>query len=87
MQCQFFIGKFQISSFAIEHRELITIDENIETTPYNLRPFRCMHVSEMIDQFYIETNDDEYAKPEDVFDDKTGKIEEIEYTGNDELGD
>lgn len=41
----------------------------------------------MIDQFDIETNDDEYAKPEDVFDDKTGKIEEIEYAGYDELGD
>jgi hypothetical protein len=41
----------------------------------------------MIYQFNIETNDDEYAKPEDVFDDKTGKIEEIKDAGDDELGD
>jgi len=46
-----------------------------------------MHVPEMINQFNIETNNDEYAKTEDVFDDKAGKIEEIEYTGNDELSD
>ena len=87
MQGQFLISEFQISSFAIEHRELITIDENIETTPYNLRPFRCMQVPEMIDQFNIETNDDEYAKPEDVFDNKARKIEKIKDAGYDELGD
>jgi len=46
-----------------------------------------MHISKMINQFDIESDDDEYAKPEDVFDDKTGKIEEIEYAGYDELGD
>ena len=41
----------------------------------------------MIYQFNIETNDDEYAKPEDVFDNKARKIEEIKDAGYDELGD
>lgn len=41
----------------------------------------------MIHQFDIESDDDEYAKPEDIFDDKTRQIEEIKDAGNDELGD
>ena len=41
----------------------------------------------MIYQFNIETNDDEYAKPEDVFDNKARKIEKIKDAGYDELGD
>ena len=40
----------------------------------------------MIHQFDIETDDDEYAKPEDVFDDKTRQIEEIKDTCEEELG-
>ena len=46
-----------------------------------------MKIPEMIDQFNIETNDDEYAKPKDVFYNKSRKIEEIEDAGDDELGD
>ena len=41
----------------------------------------------MIHQFDIESDDDEYPKPEDIFDDKTRQIEEIKDAGYDELGD
>jgi hypothetical protein len=66
---------------------LIAIDEDIKPTPYDFRPFRSMQIPEMIDQFNIETNDDEYTKPKDIFDNKARKIEEIKDAGYDELGD
>jgi hypothetical protein len=65
---------------------LIAIDKDIKPTPYYFRPFGSMEIPKMIDQFNIETNDDEYAKPEDVFDNKSRKIEEIKDAGDDELG-
>ena len=40
----------------------------------------------MIHQFDIESDDDEYAKPEDIFDDKTRQIEEIKDASEEELG-
>lgn len=45
-----------------------------------------MQIPEMITQFDIETDDDQHAKPEDVFDDEARQIEEIEDARDDELG-
>ena len=45
-----------------------------------------MQIPEMIHQFDIKTDDDQYAQPEDVFDDEARQIEEIEDARDDELG-
>lgn len=41
----------------------------------------------MINQFNIKSDDDQYAKPEDVFDDETRQIKHIKYAGDDKLSE
>ncbi len=87
MQCQFFIGEFQISSFAIEHRELPAIDDDIKSAPDDFRPFRFMKISEMICHFNIETDDDQNAQPENVLYDKARKVKQIKDAGDEEFSE
>jgi hypothetical protein len=46
-----------------------------------------MEITEMINQFNIKSDDDQYAKPENVFDDETRQIKHIKDACDDKLSE